>query len=375
MNTFLNEADKSIKVQFEAFAKEHLAPVAQALESRQADPRSFLQKAAQAGLLAVTVPEEFGGRGSPFLHAALMAEALGAIEPGIALTLAVQTAVIELIKRSGTDAQRGKYLSLLGQGELLGALAYFEDNASSGASKTTVSAQGAQILLSGQKNDVVNGRLAQVFVVFTESKDAGAGLWLVDAGSRQNMKIAEQGPRFGLRSAYLDQVAFDKFTLKADDRLGNEGASARSNLEFALSVGKTMIAASAVGLLEGLLVDAAKQMQSKELHGEPAGQSQALQWRLADLGVHADAGRLLTYRAALSKDEQEDEFTKNAAMCKSFAARAARVHSAEAIQILEVLSNPVDSRLERVYRDAKMFELCLGTNDDERVLLGRELGI
>jgi alkylation response protein AidB-like acyl-CoA dehydrogenase len=389
LNTFLNEEDQSAKAQFELFASEQLAPVAQALASRQANLRYFLQKVAQAGLFALTVPREYGGRGGSFLQVVLLAEATGVYDPGFGLTLAAQATVIELIKRFGTDAQRSRYLPLLAQGELLATFAYFEEDSQEpfAGTMTKVSGQSSDKALSGVKNLVVNGRNAQLFVILAaeeiEQGEKALGLWLADQSAELSFKVTEQGPYVGLRSAFLDRLEFSKCPVRDEDRLGageakdsaSLNAKSKYQYEFALSVAKTIMAASAVGMLESILSESAKETRNKELHGAPAGQSQAIQWRLADLAVESSAGRLLTYRAAWSKDEDEEAFLKYAAMCKVFTAKAARFHSAEAMQVLGLLLSGADSQAERAYRDAKMFELCSGTNDEERVLLSRELGI
>jgi alkylation response protein AidB-like acyl-CoA dehydrogenase len=383
LNTFLNEEDQSIKAQFEKFAREQLAPEAQALESRQGNLKDFLQKVANKCLFAVCVPKEYGGAGGPFLHAILLAEAMGVYEPGFGLALAAQSMVIELIKRFGTDAQRSKYLPSLAAGELLATFAWREEDAQEPffGTKTKIAEKPSGKLLSGAKRLVVNGRIAQLIVVLAalEAKDGqkSLGLWLTEPGTNQTIKIVENGPYIGLRSAYLDHLEFEGYAVSEGDRLGagSETGAAEQQYEFGLGVGKTIMAAAAVGMLEGLLAEAAEAMRTKELHGTPASQSQALQWRLADLAVETSAGRLLTYRSAWSKDEDSQEFLKRAAMCKTFTAKAARLHSGEAMQVLGLLLSRADSEMERAYRNAKMFELCLTANDEEKVLLGRELGI
>lgn len=353
--------------------------MAQALDARSTDLRSFLQKAGQAGLFAIAVPKEFGGEGGPFLHLVLLAEATGVYNPGFGLSLAAQIMAIELLKQFGSQSQRSKYLPLLARGEVLGTFAYFEDEAQEpfSGTKTKVVNKAPKRLLSGVKNLVVNAGIAQLIIALAsegvKENEKGLAFWLVENSPCPELRVVAQGPYLGLRSAYLQRLEFDAYSIKEEDLL--PVSDAKQAYELALSIGKTIIAASAVGMLEGLLSEAAKSTQSRELHGAPANQSQGLQWRLADLATETSAGRLLTYRAAWSKDEDAEAFLKHAAMCKLFTAKAARIHSGEAMQILGLLATATDSQAERAYRDAKMFELCLGTNDEERVLLGKELGI
>lgn len=380
MNTFLSEEDQSVKAHFENFAQEQLAPLAPALEARKTDLKDFLQRVGQSGLFSITVPKEFGGQGNPFLHVVLLAEAIGAYDPGFALSLAAQVMAIELIKQFGSEAQRAKYLPLLSSGEISGTLAYFETDSLEPFFGTQ--AKVSNKVLSGVKNLVVNAGIAQLVIVLASEEvkenQQSLGFWLVENSRRPNVSISALGPYLGLRSAYLEKVELTGYPVKEDDRLGGGDVSAdkaKKAYDFALSVGKTIMAAAAVGMLERMLGEAAKSTQQAQLHGAPANQSQGLQWRLADVATEASAGRLLTYRAAWSKDEDGEEFLKYSAMCKLFTAKAARMHSGEAMQVLGLLATAADSHAEKTYRDAKMFELCLGSNDEERVLLGRELGI
>jgi alkylation response protein AidB-like acyl-CoA dehydrogenase len=389
LNTFLSETDQSVKAEFDRFAKEQLAPVAQALESRQANLAYFLQKLGHAGLLGISVPAEYGGRGSPFLHLILLAEAFGVYNPGVAFTLAGHATVIELVKRFGTDNQRSKYLPLLACGELLGAFAYFEDEAQDPFEDTNTQIQtatGGKLIL-GKKKLVVNGRLAKLMVVLAVQVDAQKqktfGMWLADSSGDHAIETEGQPPFIGLRSTYLDDVNLKGYPVTAEDRLGmgeqddleKVNEECRYQFEFALASMKTILAASALGMLEGVLAQSAKYAQETKRFGIALKDSQAAQWRLADLSVESTAARLLIYKAAWSKDESQEDFLKNAAMCKSYVARAAHHHCSEAVQVLGLLQSTADSQIERFYRDAKMFELLEGTIDRERVLLSDELGI
>jgi alkylation response protein AidB-like acyl-CoA dehydrogenase len=288
--------------------------------------------------------------------------------------------VIELIKQFGSEAQRAKYLPLLATGEILGTLAYFE--ADSLEPFLGTQAKVSNKALSGVKNLVVNAGIAQLVLALASEEvkenQPALGFWLIENSGKPKVSVSASGPYIGLRSAYLEKLELTGYPIKEDDCLGGldgSGEKAKQAYDFALSVGKTIMAATAVGMLEELLGHAAKKTQQGELRGSPANQSQGLQWRLADVATETSAGRLLTYRAAWSKDEDGEEFLKYSAMCKLFTAKAARIHSSEAMQVLGLLATAADSHAERTYRDAKMFELCLGSNDEERVLLGRELGI
>lgn len=455
MNTFLSEELQNLKNEYELFAKEHLMPVADALACQQASLPEFIKQIAQAGYLGITVPKEYGGQGGTFLSQVLLIEALSFYEPGLALSLAGQTVIIELLKQFGTDNQKSRYLPLLARGEYLGALAYVEDEHREAltGTKTVVKNVGDQKnaispatgkAIAGTKQAVINGRLASLFVVLAkeetqgdsgenvvkagkmpalpgecgvstlpgkivaggtpalpgEAVAAGAsglageasgqrlGLWLVDRGrqaedssSRIECRQNQKGSPIGLCSTHIDEVQFNNCLVTDEDRLGSGlDAAAKDSIwqdqiNFAQNINKTILAAAAVGLTEGALARSADYARKEKHLGLPLANSQAVQWKIADLAVESSAARLLTYRAAWSKDESSEDFSKYAAMCKSFAARAARLHSAEALQILGAnMDNPY-SDLARLFKDAKMIETVAGTTEEQKVILADELSI
>lgn len=391
MNTFLSEIDLVSQARFTLFTEQQLAPVVDSLVSREGNLAFFLQKMAKAGFLGLTVPKEYNGSSGPFLHAALLIEALSVYDPGIGLTLAAHLTVIELLKHFGATAQQSKYLPLLASGEILGTFAYTENGAESGFAgiQTTIKTTAEEKTIQGQKQLVVNARLAKLIIVPAVEPSANGqksfGLWLADATSAHAIEVKENEPYIGLTSAYLDDLHFNKCPVGSQDKLGTSSESDndldKSNAQcdkqftFGISVMRTLLAAAACGLLEGALRQSANFARSNNKNGESVGKSQAVQWRLADLNVSSSAGRLLTYRAAWSAEADEPEFSKYAAICKDFATRAARMHSAEAGEIMGILSCNDSSSLAKSYRNAKMLEQYAGTHDEQLTLLSSKFGI
>jgi alkylation response protein AidB-like acyl-CoA dehydrogenase len=407
LNTLLSEDLQALKSQYELFAKEHLAPIADKLACQQVSLNEFLKLVSQSGYLGITVPKEYGGQGGNFLNLILFAEAMSFYDPGFGLTLAGHTTVVELIKEFGTDAQKSRYLPTLARGECLGAFAYIEDDLQEILDGTTTTVKSledkqnsgdtpADKVITGRKQSVINGRLAGVVIVLaTElaNKEQKPALWLVNGAAhaksaKSHPQIAYQqnqrtGLQLGLSSTYLDDVQFNDCPVNYDNKLGTSKecgadeakAICQNQIDFAQNISKTILAAGAVGLIEGALFRSANYARTEKRFGVPLKDSQAVQWKIADLATEGSAARLLTYRAAWSKEESNEEFSKNAAMCKSFAAHSARLHSAEALQIIGVKSDSADSTLARFYSDAKMIEMCEGTNEEQKVILGNALGI
>ena len=144
---------------------------------------------------------------------------------------------------------------------------------------------------------------------------------------------------------------------------------------FGLDVAKTIMAATAIGVLHGIFAQAIGYAREGKHLGEPLSQMQSVQWKVADCSTEVSAAELMLYQAAWSKDEAIQEFHKNAAMAKFLTARAARFHSSEALQICGTDGLCADSHLEKLYRDAKMLEVYAGTADDQKTIMTTELKI
>jgi alkylation response protein AidB-like acyl-CoA dehydrogenase len=379
VNTILSAAQQAQKELYLAFALEHLAPIAKALEERRSSLKEFLQKAGQRGYLGITVPKEYGGQAGSFLNAVFFTEALAQYEPGLGLTMASHTAVVELLKKFGSDSQKSRYLPLLARGECLGSLAFSE--AGAGTDFKAVSAkvwvEKGLPHLTGLKTWVVNADISSLLVVLAKDESNELTMHLVDVVSAATLKVATDKQKLGLRSASTNDVEFASHPLKGDSLIGAKGNDELvcEQVLFSMDVAKVMMAAAAVGLVEGALDLAAAHARGREQFGEPIANFQAVQWKLADISAESRAARLLTYRAAWSGDESPADFRRDAAMCKSFAAKVARTSSGEALQILGAAGLSTDSPLERFYRDAKVMEISEGTSEYQKILLTHELGI
>ncbi len=382
MNTFLSASEEALMEQYRIFAREKVQPVARELESHKLSLKEFLQEIGQSGCLGVTVPQEFGGQGCKFFNLALLVQAISEYEPGLGLSIAEHTAAIELIKQYGSQAQKSRYLPLLSRGDVVASLAFSEVNAGSDFEAVTTVAlkDGGNYILSGKKTWVVNAELAGLLIVLAkavaskEEQDGELMLLVVDVDSTSGLKVSADKVKLGLRSALSNDLEFDQLVVPADSKLEST-VSTKEQVLFAMDIAKVIVSAAAVGLTVAALGQSVSHARSREQFGKEIGQNQAIQWKLADHGTEAEAAKLHTYRAAWSKDENPGEFRKYAAMSKWFAAKVARTHSGEALQVLGAAGISCDSDLERFYRDAKVMEICEGTSEFQKVLLVKELEI
>lgn len=377
MNTFLSSAQEKVAGSYADFARQVVAPVAVALESGEHCLRDFMQEIGQAGFLGVTVPQEYGGQGQPFINAVLFIEAVSRYEPGLGLTLASHFAFVEVLKRYASDRHKSRYLPLLARGELFAAFAVSEKNAGSDfeALETRLDQAGGKLSVTGEKVWVVTGEIAALFLILARSgSEASLALALMDAGEAPTLAVLPGSQRLGLRSAIVNEIRLAAHEAPAEGLLAT-GEKAREVILFAMDAAKTALSASAVGLASGALDLAAEHARQRKQFGAEIGQLQAVQWKIADHATETTAAQLIVYRAGWAMDEMPAQFRKLAAMAKWFAARVARVHSGEALQILASAGLCSGSPAERFYRDAKMMEIVYGTTEMQKVSLATELGI
>ncbi len=373
MNTFLSSAQEAVKEKYVAFAAEHVAPIVKGLESHSVCLKEFLQNLGQNGYLAISVPREYGGQGNPFLYCVLFVEALGLYEPGLGLSLANHFALIEVLKKYGTETQKSRYLPLLARGELLGTLAFSEETAGTDfrAVQSTLKRDGESFILDGKKVWVVNGELNALALVLSKNVEGESdplALTIVDC-TEKTQTCGADIPRLGLRSAYTNNVELKATKVNADCKVASTTEKADQIASYAMDVAKVVLAAAAVGLTFGAMQKAVEHARSREQFGATIGQFQGIQWKLADMSTEGEGARLQVYRAAWAIEGETQKFSTYAAMSKSFAARVARQHSGEALQVMGAAGLMEDNPVEKFYRDAKAMEICLGTSEAQKLQL------
>jgi len=373
VNTFLSSEQSQYQSSCEAFANEKLcaAGILEDLETNKEKQKEALSLIAQSGLIGASLPHEYGGQGKTFVHAAILAEQLGMKDAGLSLVLANHLSACHLIWRYGTDEQKSRYLPLLSRGESYATLAFGEEQAGSDFSMIKTTAEGNK--LSGKKAWVVNGDMAHVALVLTRTNDVNQ-LWIVDLTSKNGVSVAKDRKKLGLKSASTVDIEFSAYALDEKAALCQSKDKVDEAVEYALSLSKVLLSAGALGIAEQAIKYSVTRANEREQFGQKIGKFQAIQWKLADMSTETSAARLLTYRAAWSKDDAPDEFLKFAAMCKMFAARVARLYSGEAAQIYGTLGISEEEPMEKLYRDAKVIEVLEGTQEIQKNIVASQVG-
>jgi alkylation response protein AidB-like acyl-CoA dehydrogenase len=355
-------------------AERELAPRAADFESRGEFPRDVIRTVGRAGLLGLPYAESDGGGGQPYEVYLQVLEILAGSWLAIAEAVSVHTLSCFPVAEYGTERQRKLLPDLLG-GDLLGAYCLSEPQGGSDAAALSTRAvrEGDEYVVTGTKAWITHGGRADVYAVFCRTGGPGAdgiSCLLADADTAG---LLPQPPErtMGLCSSSPAQIVFDGARIAADRLLGGEGAGFRIAMR-ALDAGRLGIAACAVGLAQAALDYAAGYAREREQFGRPIAQFQGVSFLLADMATQVSAARALTLAAARLKDAGRP-FSVEAAKAKLFATDMAMRVTTDAVQVLGGYGYVADHPVERWFREAKVLQIVEGTNQIQRLVIGRSL--
>jgi butyryl-CoA dehydrogenase/short/branched chain acyl-CoA dehydrogenase len=326
---------------------------------------TLLGKLFELGLMGIEIPEEFGGSGGSFFDSVLAVEMLSTVDPSVALVVDVQnTLVASALLAWGTPEQRVKYLRRLAA-DTVGAYALSEAGSGSDAFalETRAEKRGGEYVLSGRKLWITNAKEAGLFVVFA-TIDASAGYkgitaFLVEKDT-PGFAVGRKEDKLGIRASSTCELILDECAIPAAQVLGEAGKGYRIAMET-LNGGRIGIGAQMLGLAEGAWGHAVKHARERKQFGKPIAEFQAMQFQLAEMATEIEAARLLVYNAARLKDGGQ-EFRKEAAMSKYFAAQMAERVASLAVEVLGGAGFVKESPAEKLYRDAKIGKIYEGTS-------------
>jgi alkylation response protein AidB-like acyl-CoA dehydrogenase len=328
----------------------------------------------RAGLLGLPYAESDGGGGQPYEVYLQVLEILAGSWLAIAEAVSVHTLSCFPVAEYGTERQRKLLPDLLG-GDLLGAYCLSEPQGGSDAAALSTRAvrEGDEYVVTGTKAWITHGGRADVYAVFCRTGGPGAdGISCLLADADTPGMLPQPAERtMGLRSSPPAQIVFDGARIAADRLLGGEGAGFRIAMR-ALDAGRLGIAACAVGLAQAALDYAAGYAREREQFGRPIAQFQGVAFLLADMATQVSAARALTLAAARLKDAGRP-FSVEAAKAKLFATDMAMRVTTDAVQVLGGYGYVADHPVERWFREAKVLQIVEGTNQIQRLVIGRSL--
>ena len=358
------------------FATREVAPLARRTDAEHRFPEEAIAKAAELGLLGITVPEEYGGGGMDHTAFAILIEEVARVCASTAVIIDVHTSVgMEPILNFGSEGQKQRWLPRLASGEILGAFALTEPGAGSDAASLRTSARKVDggYVLNGSKTFITNLGRAGTYIVMARSGGpgaAGVSAFVVEADAT-GLRCGQPFQKMGLNGSPTGELFLEDCVVGVDALLGREGQGFAIAMT-ALDAGRIGISAQALGLAEGAISDAIEYVKQRHQFGKPVAEFQGLQFMLADMATQVEAARLLTYRAAALCDAGQP-FTREASMAKLFSTDTAMSVAIDAVQLLGGYGYIEEFPAARRMRDAKAAQIYEGTNQVQRVVIARQL--
>jgi alkylation response protein AidB-like acyl-CoA dehydrogenase len=387
------DEQRAITEMVRQFADEQIIPNAAHYDHEDEFPGPIVEQMKELGLFGVTIPEEYGGMGLDLTTYAMIVEELS--RGWISISGVVNTHFIGsyLLMKYGTDEQKQELLPKMATGEIRAAFSLSEPEVGSDVqgikSVATKDSESGDWVLNGTKMWVTNGLMADlVFVLmkndpkadppytgmtcFITEKEPGAS---ENTGKFAGLTVPPKIKKMGYKGVESTELVYDGYRCPPDRILGGEeaglGQGFRQMMD-SLEVGRVNVAARGVGLGQRALELALRYSQERKTFGKPIAHHQAIQFKLADMGVKVEAARLLTYKAARMKDAGQRSDLE-AGMAKLYASEAAKEVVDEALRIHGGYGYSKEYEIERLYRDAPLLVIGEGTSEIQRMVIGRKL--
>jgi isovaleryl-CoA dehydrogenase len=361
----------------QSFARTEIAPRAAEIDAANQFPPELWQKLGALGLLGITVEEEYGGTALGYLAHIVAMEELSRASASIGLSYGAHSNLcVNQIRRNGNDAQKKRHLPKLVSGEHVGALAMSEPGAGSDVVGMRLRAErrGERYVLNGNKMWITNGPDADVLVVYAKT-DANAGprgitAFLIERGMK-GFSTAQKLDKLGMRGSNTCELVFRDCEVPAENILGGEGRGANV-LMSGLDYERAVLAGGPLGIMAACLDVVVPYVHERKQFGQPIGEFQLMQGKLADMYTTFSACRAYVYAVGQALD-RGDTTRKDAAGAILYAAEKATWMAGEAIQALGGMGYINETPTGRLWRDAKLYEIGAGTSEIRRWLIGREL--
>ncbi len=356
------------------FAEKEVKPVAAHYDETGEFPWPIIEKAIDYGLFSPNVPEEYGGPGMSLLEEVILAEELGWACTGIGTALGVNSLAATPIILYGNEEQKQKYLTRMAEGALA-AYALTEPDAGSDVAgiRATAEKKGDVYVLNGTKMWISNATVADFFVVFARTdQDRYGGISAFIVEKDWGVKVGNPIPKMGQKASPAAEVVLENVEVPAENLLGPEGMGFLIAMQV-FDSSRVVVSASAVGLARRAFEEALAYAKERHAFGKPILHHQAIGFKLADMSMKIDAARLLVWKAAWLREKGKRN-SLEAAHAKAFAADTAMWVTTEAVQIFGGYGYSKEYPVEKLMRDAKLFQIYEGTSEIQRYIIARELG-
>ncbi len=377
MDLDLTQEQELIRNTVREFARERVAPVAEELDRESRFPYELVAELAELGLMGLPLPEEYGGAGGDTVSYALAIEELTRVDSSVAITVAAHTSLGTMpIFLFGTEEQKRRWLPDLASGRKLAAFGLTEPGAGSDAGNTSTTAElrDGEWIVNGAKMFITNaGTDISTCVTITARTGEDEISNIIVPNGTPGYEISKPMHKLGWKASDTRELSFRDCGVPEENLLGPRGQGFHQFLQI-LDGGRISIAAMGVGLAQGAYDLAYAYAREREQFGKPISKFQAIQFKLADLATEIEAGRALLFKAAWLKD-QDRPFAREAAMAKLYTGELSNRAVNWSLLIHGGYGYMEESAIARLYRDQKILEIGEGTNEVQRLVIARQLGL
>lgn len=381
MDFKLPEEESMIRDMVRELAQSNFKNRANRIDQESIFPEDNIKELAELGLLGSLLDPEYGGAGSSTLSYSIILEEIAKVCASTSVIVSVTTMVGSAIQREGTEEQKQKYVSRIAKGETLGAFCLTEPSAGSDPSsmKTTAILEGDEYVINGQKLWITNAAHSDIFLVMAIEDPMlgtkGISAFIVEKSKITSGKFTIGAPekKMGLNGSHTCALFFDDVRIPKENRLGVKGAGLSIALK-SLDTGRIGIASQALGIAQSAFEESLSYAKEREQFGKPIGKFQGISFKIADMKMKLEAARLLTRKAAWMKDTGK-KHTMNVSIAKAYATEAACEITSQAIMVHGGMGYSKELPLERYHRDVQATLLYEGTNEIQRFVIARSLGL
>ena len=377
LNFGLGEDIDSLREMVRRFAQERIAPIAADIDRSNEFPAHLWQELGALGLLGITAEGEYGGSEMGYVAHVVAVEELSRASASVGLSYGAHSNLcVNQIKRWGTPEQKARYLPKLCSGENVGALAMSESGSGSDVVSLRLRAEKRNdvYVLNGSKMWITNGPDADTLVVYAktdpERKSRGITAFIIEK-TMKGFSVAQKLDKLGMRGSNTGELVFENVEVPFENVLHEEGRGVEV-LMSGLDYERVVLAGGPIGIMAACLDVAVPYVHDRKQFGQPIGEFQLVQGKLADMYSTMNAARAYVYAVAAACDRGQTT-RKDAAGCVLFAAEKATLMALDALQLLGGNGYINDYPTGRLLRDAKLYEIGAGTSEIRRWLIGREI--
>jgi len=371
----MTEDQQALAEAVRTFCADLLGPTLEQDDEAERFRKEYMQAMGEQGFCGISTAEEHGGLGLGYVDYAIVLEEIAKVSASYAVSVAVTGLPQMILGKFGSDAQKQRWLPGLAAGELLGGFALSEPESGSdaGSLKTTAVREGDEYVLNGTKFWITHGGFADVYVCM--ARTGGDGPKGVSAfllpGDAPGLSFGKKEKKMGMRASPTVELVLDGVRLPESARIGPEGFGFNVAMA-ALDSGRITIGATAVGISQAALDYSARYACERRQFRRSIIDFQGVSFMLADMATQTDAARLMVHRAAWLRDQGQDH-SRAAAMAKLHATDTCMAVTTDAVQVLGGYGYVREHPVERYMRDAKVMQIVEGTNQVQRLVIGRHL--